>query len=159
MNMSGEGSSNDSGMQGRPGSRTNRWSMNDDQKEAPKSSEVPGKEGSLPESSQTVHVMWDDPTGRLEQERLAHKLQRACSPTQDVNNLQEMMDAQFSDVEEGEEEENPVPQLSEVTNTTQQAPTHTSNVCCVIDRQSDCTVGKSTAKLLIGDKNECCIMP
>ncbi|XP_078332044.1 DNA topoisomerase 2-binding protein 1-like isoform X2 [Crassostrea virginica] len=113
MNMSGEGSSNDSGMQSRPGSRTNRWNMNDDQKEAPKSSEVPGKEGSLPESSQTVHVMWDDPTGRLEQERLAHKLQRACSPTQDVNNLQEMMDAQFSDVEEGEEEENPVPQLSE----------------------------------------------
>ena len=142
MNMSGEGSSNDSGMQSRPGSRTNRWSMNDDQKEAPKSSEVPGKEGSLPESSQTVHVMWDDPTGRLEQERLAHKLQRACSPTQDVNNLQEMMDAQFSDVEEGEEEENPVPQLS-VRNTTQQAPTHTSNVCCVIDRHQTAQRGKA----------------
>ncbi|XP_061181170.1 DNA topoisomerase 2-binding protein 1-like [Saccostrea echinata] len=104
MNMSGEGSSNDSGMQ-RPGSRANRWSMNEDQK-----TEATVKEGSLPESSQTVHVMWDDPTGRLEQERLAHKLQRACSPTQDLNNLQEMMDAQFSDVEE---EEDPVPQLPE----------------------------------------------
>ncbi|XP_062568872.1 DNA topoisomerase 2-binding protein 1-A-like [Saccostrea cucullata] len=104
MNMSGEGSSNDSGMQSRQGSRANRWSMNEDQK-----TEAQVKEGSLPESSQTVHVMWDDPTGRLEQERLAHKLQRACSPTQDLNNLQEMMDAQFSDVEE----EEPVPQLPE----------------------------------------------
>ncbi|XP_055995895.1 DNA topoisomerase 2-binding protein 1-like [Ostrea edulis] len=108
MNMSGDGSSNDSGAQSRSGSRAGRWSMTDDQKDAQKS-EAPAKESSLPESSQTVHVMWDDPTGRLEQEKLAHKLQRACSPTQDVHNVQEMMDAQFSDVEE----EHPVPQLPE----------------------------------------------
>lgn len=109
MNMSGEGSSNDSGLQSRPGSRTNRWSMNEEQKEAQKASEVQPKEGSLPESSQTVHVMWDDPTGRLEQERLAHKLQRACSPTQDPGIAPEVMDAQFSDIED----ENILPQLSE----------------------------------------------
>uniref|UniRef100_K1PK18 DNA topoisomerase 2-binding protein 1 n=1 Tax=Magallana gigas TaxID=29159 RepID=K1PK18_MAGGI len=107
--MSGEGSSNDSGLQSRPGSRTNRWSMNEEQKEAQKASEVQPKEGSLPESSQTVHVMWDDPTGRLEQERLAHKLQRACSPTQDPGIAPEVMDAQFSDIED----ENILPQLTE----------------------------------------------
>ncbi|XP_061185532.1 uncharacterized protein LOC133193588 [Saccostrea echinata] len=68
-----------------------------------KKTEAPVKESSLPESSQTVH-------GRLEQERLTHRLQRACSPNQDLNNLEEMMDTQFSDVQE---KEKLIPQLPE----------------------------------------------
>ncbi|XP_061177046.1 uncharacterized protein LOC133185766 [Saccostrea echinata] len=48
--------------------------------------------------------------GRLEQGRLAHKVQRACSPNQDLNNLEEMMDTQFSDVQE---KEKLIPQLPE----------------------------------------------
>ncbi|KAK3106422.1 hypothetical protein FSP39_019639 [Pinctada imbricata] len=62
-----------------------------------------GKDGdsnSMPEASQVVQIAWDDPTGRLEQERLADRLARAMSPTQDMN---VDLGAEFSDVEEDEQ--------------------------------------------------------
>ncbi|KAL5010099.1 hypothetical protein ScPMuIL_012404 [Solemya velum] len=58
---------------------------------------------SVPEPSQSLQVTWDDPTGRLEQEKLAHKLERAFSPTQEVDTMTGMgfeEDAQFSDEEQ-----------------------------------------------------------
>ncbi|XP_052804049.1 DNA topoisomerase 2-binding protein 1-A-like isoform X2 [Mya arenaria] len=60
--------------------------------------------------SQSVHVVWDDPMGRLEQEKLALQLERANSPTQDVNGLYDVdpPDAQYSDTDD-EEPHPPVP--------------------------------------------------
>lgn len=45
---------------------------------------------------------------RLEEQKLADKLERAYSPTQDAN-LEQCMEGEFSEVEE--EEEQPVPNL------------------------------------------------
>ncbi|KAL4228966.1 DNA topoisomerase 2-binding protein 1 [Mactra antiquata] len=49
--------------------------------------------------SQPVHVSWDDPMSRLEQEKLAHKLERANSPTQEVGGMYDLdpEDAQYSE--------------------------------------------------------------
>lgn len=59
-------------------------------------------DNAAPEASQSVQVTWDDPTGRLEQEKLAQQLQRAYSPTQDVHSTEMaeyIHNAQFSDEE------------------------------------------------------------
>ncbi|ESO92053.1 hypothetical protein LOTGIDRAFT_233309 [Lottia gigantea] len=63
--------------------------------------EIPG-----PSESQSVLVTWDDPVGRLEKEKLAAKLEQACSPTQTQNtedymaDLEIPEDAQYSEVED-----------------------------------------------------------
>ncbi|KAL3835828.1 hypothetical protein ACJMK2_021298 [Sinanodonta woodiana] len=65
--------------------------------------------------SQSLQVVWDDPIGRLEKEKLAHKLQRACSPTQEVDSLAEALDippdAQYSDGEQ--DMDTTIPQFGE----------------------------------------------
>lgn len=40
--------------------------------------------GSGSESSQSVQVMWDDPTERIEMQKVAAQLEKACCPTQDA---------------------------------------------------------------------------
>ncbi|XP_033732968.1 LOW QUALITY PROTEIN: DNA topoisomerase 2-binding protein 1-like [Pecten maximus] len=123
MNMSGETSGELSGegrnsSHSRPPSRQNRWSLQDEQagqSERRNSRQTSGAKSldnnSGPEASQSVQITWDDPTGRLEEEKLAHKLERACSPTQDPSLPPGYLDAEFSEVEEEEEEEHPVPNL------------------------------------------------
>ncbi|XP_060078060.1 DNA topoisomerase 2-binding protein 1-like isoform X2 [Ylistrum balloti] len=122
MNMSGETSGELSGEgrgsnQSRPSSRQNRWSLQDEQagqserrnnRQTSRAKSLENNSG--PEASQSVQITWDDPTGRLEEEKLAHKLERACSPTQDPALPPGYLDAEFSEVEE-EEEEQPVPHL------------------------------------------------
>ncbi|KAJ8307553.1 hypothetical protein KUTeg_015637 [Tegillarca granosa] len=105
FNESGE----TSGSGDRSSARTRR-SEQDDLKESGSRrstrSSVKGAEShhSGSEASQSVQVIWDDPTGRLERERLAHKLERACSPTQEVmSNYDEFLmenKPEFSDVED-----------------------------------------------------------
>ncbi|OWF40591.1 DNA topoisomerase 2-binding protein 1-like [Mizuhopecten yessoensis] len=124
MNMSGETSGELSGEgrnsnHSRPPSHQNRWSLQDEQSgqnERRNSRQTTGgkslENNSGPEASQSVQITWDDPTGRLEEEKLAHKLERACSPTQDPALPPGYLDAEFSEVEEEEEEEEkPVPHL------------------------------------------------
>lgn len=123
MNMSGETSGELSGegrnsSHSRPPSRQNRWSLQDEQagqSERRNSRQTSGakslESNSGPEASQSVQITWDDPTGRLEEEKLAHKLERACSPTQDPSLPPGYLDAEFSEVEEEEEEDKPVPNL------------------------------------------------
>ncbi|KAK7092342.1 hypothetical protein V1264_008097 [Littorina saxatilis] len=43
------------------------------------------------EASQSVQITWDDPTGRREQERLAHKLDMVCGPSQNTQNTEDFM--------------------------------------------------------------------
>ncbi|KAH3704207.1 hypothetical protein DPMN_079263 [Dreissena polymorpha] len=54
--------------------------------------------------SQSVHVVWDDPIRRSEQEKLAHQLARANSPTQDVPDDFHEQAAQFSETDDDDEE-------------------------------------------------------
>lgn len=70
--------------------------------------EVEEKNSAEPAPSQPFHVSWDDPMSRLEQAKLAHKLERANSPTQEVGGMYDLdpEDAQYS---ESEEEAAPVP--------------------------------------------------
>ncbi|XP_063404919.1 DNA topoisomerase 2-binding protein 1-like [Mytilus trossulus] len=99
LNCSGNLSGDLSGSADKNSSRQNRWSLTDDkvEKKTPTSSGKALENHSGPEPSQSVQVTWDDHTGRLEQEKLAHKLERACSPTQDVA---EFLDGEFSEEEE-----------------------------------------------------------
>ncbi|XP_041372354.1 DNA topoisomerase 2-binding protein 1-A-like [Gigantopelta aegis] len=81
----------------RPSSRQNRWSLKEDKKEvASKRSRRSGSRSSdnlsAPEASQSVQVTWDDPTGRLEQEKLAEKLEHAFSPSQNTDDFIADMD-------------------------------------------------------------------
>ncbi|XP_076455741.1 DNA topoisomerase 2-binding protein 1-A-like [Babylonia areolata] len=44
------------------------------------------------EASQSVQITWDDPTGRREKERLAHKLEMDCGPSQNTEDFMANMD-------------------------------------------------------------------
>ncbi|XP_035827275.1 DNA topoisomerase 2-binding protein 1-A isoform X2 [Aplysia californica] len=46
------------------------------------------------ELPQSVQVTWDDPTGRLEEEKLAHRLARVCDPSQNTDDMLAAMDYQ-----------------------------------------------------------------
>ncbi|KAK6180631.1 hypothetical protein SNE40_008642 [Patella caerulea] len=101
LNSSGQLNSSDS----RPSSRQETWDKNPDKRKT-RSTGKTNEEFSGPTESQSVLVTWDDPVGRLEKEKLAAKLEQACSPTQTQNTddcmagLDMPQDAQYSDVED-----------------------------------------------------------
>lgn len=45
------------------------------------------KQAVAPEPSQSLQVTWDDPTERLEKEKLAHRLETVCAPSQNTDEL------------------------------------------------------------------------
>ncbi|GFO25793.1 DNA topoisomerase 2-binding protein 1 [Plakobranchus ocellatus] len=45
------------------------------------------KQALAPEPSQSLQVTWDDPTERLEKEKLAHRLEAVCEPSQNTDEL------------------------------------------------------------------------
>ncbi|KAK3591402.1 hypothetical protein CHS0354_005324 [Potamilus streckersoni] len=104
FNASGETSGS---TESRPSSRQIRRTQDDTPKASKRQTRSSGHK---PDSnsdtmpSQSLQVVWDDPIGRLEKEKLAHKLERVCSPTQEVDSLAEALDippdAQYSDDEE-----------------------------------------------------------
>ncbi|GFS20647.1 DNA topoisomerase 2-binding protein 1 [Elysia marginata] len=45
------------------------------------------KQAVAPEPSQSLQVTWDDPTERLEKEKLAHRLETVCAPSQNSDEM------------------------------------------------------------------------
>ncbi|XP_067686474.1 DNA topoisomerase 2-binding protein 1-like [Haliotis asinina] len=101
------GNTSDSG-RSRPSSRQSPWAYQDEKKGVSRRTRSGSKSSdtnSMPEASQSVQVTWDDPTGRLEQEKLADELHRQCSQSQNTDDYLAGIDlsssnAQFSELED-----------------------------------------------------------
>ncbi|XP_071103201.1 DNA topoisomerase 2-binding protein 1-like [Haliotis cracherodii] len=101
------GNTSDSG-RSRPSSRQSPWAYQDEKKGVSRRTRSGSKSSDsncMPEASQSVQVTWDDPTGRLEQEKLADELHRQCSQSQNTDDYLAGIDlsssnAQFSELED-----------------------------------------------------------